>query len=86
MMRNLLQQASSRRNRASILSIYSLVFRLLFVLSGPLVGMLADKMGLRPTFGVLAGLFTLTLVPAAYFFYSILPVTGGYTKRQGPQG
>ncbi len=81
MMRNLLQQASRRRNRASILSLYSLSFRLLFVLTGPLVGIAADTLGLRPTFAVLAGLFTLTLVPAAYFFYSMLPDSGRTLSR-----
>ncbi|MGW8312742.1 MAG: MFS transporter [Desulfuromonadales bacterium] len=48
-----LQQQSERHERASILSLKSLVFRLGFVLTGPLVGILADHTGLSFCFLVL---------------------------------
>jgi predicted MFS family arabinose efflux permease len=72
-MRNHLQRAGRRRNRASILSLHSLSFRLLFVATGPLVGMAADHLGLRPTFIVLAMTFTVLLLPAAWLFLRTLP-------------
>jgi MFS family permease len=48
-----LQKQSDRHERASILSLKSLVFRLGFVITGPLVGVLADRSGLSLTFLVL---------------------------------
>jgi MFS family permease len=72
-MRNHLQQASRRGNRASILSLQSLAFRVAFVATGPLVGMSADHLGLRPTFSLLAGLFAVVLLPAAWLFLRTLP-------------
>ncbi|OEU60037.1 MAG: MFS transporter [Desulfuromonadales bacterium C00003094] len=74
-MRNHLQRASRRSNRASILSLHSLAFRILFVVTGPLVGLSADHLGLRPTFGVLAILFTAALLPGAWLFLRTLPET-----------
>ncbi len=68
MLRHRLQQGGSRDNRASILSLKSLVFRLFFVCSGPAVGKLADTAGLRPTFLLLAGVLLLALAPAALAF------------------
>jgi MFS family permease len=72
-MRNHLQRASNRSNRASILSLHSLAFRVLFVATGPLVGLSADHLGLRPTFGVLAILFAVALLPGAWLFLRTLP-------------
>ena len=72
-MRNHLQRASRRSNRASILSLHSLAFRVLFVATGPLVGLSADHLGLRPTFGVLAILFAVALLPGAWLFLRTLP-------------
>jgi len=48
-----LQKQSDRHERASILSLKSLVFRLGFVITGPLVGVLADRSGLNLCFLVL---------------------------------
>ena len=45
-----LQKQSARHERASILSLKSLVFRLGFVITGPLVGILADHSGLSLCF------------------------------------
>lgn len=74
-MRNHLQKASRRSNRASILSLHSLAFRLLFVATGPLVGLAADHLGLRPTFGLLAAIFAIALLPGAWLFLKTLPTT-----------
>jgi MFS family permease len=63
LLRTRLQNVSSRENRASILSLKSLIFRLLFVASGPLVGHLADTAGLQPTFLLLAVVFAVALIP-----------------------
>ncbi|MDP3429545.1 MAG: MFS transporter, partial [Desulfomicrobium sp.] len=68
LMRSRLQALSTRRNRASILSLHSLAFRLGFVLTGPLVGLLADNQGLSVTFLALAGFFALTLPLAGKSF------------------
>ncbi|WP_319548852.1 MFS transporter [Desulfogranum marinum] len=80
-MRNHLQHAGSRRNRASILSLHSLVFRFLFVLTGPLVGLAADNYGLRPTFALLAFMFVVFLVPLSRLFLATLPAGPGRTSR-----
>ena len=48
-----LQKQSERHERASMLSLKSLVFRLGFVITGPLVGVLADHSGLSLAFLVL---------------------------------
>jgi len=45
-----LQKQSARHERASILSLKSLIFRLGFVITGPLVGILADHSGLSLCF------------------------------------
>jgi len=68
LLRTRLQNVSSRENRASILSLKSLIFRLLFVASGPLIGHLADTAGLQPTFLLLAAVFAVALVPLSYFY------------------
>ena len=74
LLRQHLQRASERSNRASILSLKSLAFRLLFVLTGPLVGLLADHAGLQPTFLLLAGIFLLALIPLSRSFLRHLPL------------
>ena len=76
-MRNHMQKASRRHNRASVLSLHSLAFRVMFVVTGPLVGLSADHLGLRPTFGLLAGLFALLLLPGAGLFLRTLPKPPG---------
>ncbi|MGE4441117.1 MAG: MFS transporter [Desulfomicrobium sp.] len=68
LMRSRLQALSTRRNRASILSLHSLAFRSGFVITGPLVGLLADTRGLSTTFLLLAVFFALSLPLAAQSF------------------
>jgi len=63
-----LQQRSRRSERASILSLKSLLFRSGFIVAAPLVGALADRVGLSGTFlALLAGLLLL-LLPLGWKF------------------
>ena len=48
-----LQKQSERHERASILSLKSLTFRLGFVITAPLIGMMADRSGLSFCFTIL---------------------------------
>jgi len=55
------QSESASANRAATLSLQSVSFRLFFVATGPLVGMLADSVGVRQTFHLLCYAFLITL-------------------------
>lgn len=68
MLLNHAQQQIPSANRAGILSLQSLVFRIAFVCTGPLVGRLADKVGVQQTFLLLCFAFTLILPPVAWLF------------------
>ena len=61
-------EVTEEESAADILSLHSLAFRLGFVLTGPLVGLLADSHGLSTTFYVLAGFFALALPVAVRNF------------------
>lgn len=67
-LRHHIQRGGKRGNRASLLSLKSLCFRLLFVATGPLVGYLADHAGLHATFLLLAGAFAIVLLPLGLLF------------------
>jgi MFS family permease len=73
MMLNLTQKECPSDNRAGILSLQSLCFRLLFVCSGPLVGMLADRAGVSQAFHYLLYAFLIILPPLAFLFLRNLP-------------
>jgi len=73
MMLNLTQKECPSANRAGILSLQSLCFRLLFVCTGPLVGMLADRGGVDQAFTYLLYAFLLLLPPLAWLFLRTLP-------------
>ena len=73
MMLNLTQKESPSANRAGILSLQSLCFRLLFVCTGPLVGMLADRAGVRQAFHFLLYAFLIVLPPLAFLFFRNIP-------------
>jgi hypothetical protein len=61
---------SSRR--AAILSLQTFVFRLLFAVSGPLVGMLADASGVQQAFRYLLLVFLIVLPPlVVVYLYSM---------------
>jgi hypothetical protein len=51
-----------------MLSLQSLCFRLLFAVTGPLVGMYADARGVGKTFRLLFIAFLLLLPPLVYLF------------------
>jgi cyanate permease len=76
MMLGLTQKECPSANRAGILSLQSLCFRLLFVCTGPLVGMLADKAGVQQAFYFLLCAFLLILPPLAWLFLRSLPQDG----------
>ncbi len=73
MMLNLTQKECPSANRAGILSLQSLCFRLLFVCTGPLVGMLADRNGVTEAFRYLLYAFLLVLPPLVFLFFRSLP-------------
>jgi MFS family permease len=62
------QAESPSANRAGILSLQSLCFRLLFACTGPFVGKLADSVGVRQTFHILLYAFLAVLPPLAFLF------------------
>ena len=68
MLLNHAQQEIPSANRAGILSLQSLCFRLSFVCTGPLVGMLADNFGVQRTFLLLCFTFAVVLPPVAWLF------------------
>lgn len=72
MMLNLTQKECPSANRAGILSLQSLCFRLLFVCTGPLVGMLADRAGVHQAFHYLLYAFLLVLPPLLFLFFRSL--------------
>lgn len=73
-MRHFLQNEAPSSRRASILSLKSLLFRLLFVITGPPVGMLADTAGLATTFLLVGAiLFAVLSVLALFFFRHVGP-------------
>jgi len=55
-------------NRAGMLSLQSLCFRLLFALTGPLVGMYADAHGVGQAFRLLGGVYLVLLPPLIWLF------------------
>ena len=67
------QGESPSANRAAILSLQSVSFRLLFVCTGPLVGRLADSAGVRQTFQLLCYAFLITLPLVAILFLKNVP-------------
>ncbi|MBK5277104.1 MAG: MFS transporter [Desulfuromonadales bacterium] len=59
---------SPSSHRAGILSLQSFCFRLMFAISGPLVGLLADASGVRQTFRYLLVGFLVLLPPLAFVY------------------
>ena len=62
------QTESPSANRAAVLSLQSVSFRLLFVCTGPLVGRLADTAGVQQAFHFLLYAFIVVLPPLAVLF------------------
>ncbi len=67
------QKESPSANRAGVLSLQSLCFRLLFACTGPLVGWLADAVGVRQVFQILFYAFMIVLPPLVFLFVRSLP-------------
>ncbi len=68
MLLNHAQQEIPSANRAGILSLQSLCFRFSFVCTGPLIGLLADTLGVQQTFMLLCYVFAVVLPPVAWLF------------------
>lgn len=78
MLLNYAQQEIPSANRAGILSLQSLVFRLSFVCTGPLVGILADNVGVQRTFLLLCVAFAIMLPPLAWLFLRQIAMGGSH--------
>ena len=65
--------AAPADDRASVLSLNALGFRLAFVACGPAIGALVDRIGLEPALGVLAAAFGLALAAALGVFVRAHP-------------
>ena len=55
---SVIQEEAPSQDRASVLSVAALLFRLSFVLAGPPIGILVDTVGMETTLVVLAAVFT----------------------------
>jgi MFS family permease len=62
------QNESRSGNRASILSLQSLAFRIAFIITGPMVGRMADRMGVQQSFHYLLYGFLVTLPLLSWLF------------------
>ena len=67
-MRNHVQIESPSANRAAVLSLQSVSFRVCFACVGPFVGKLADSVGVQQTFHLLMYAFLIALPPLAIMF------------------
>jgi MFS family permease len=63
-----MQEDAPGEDRASVLSLAALLFRLAFIAVGPLIGALADRAGLDATLGVMGVLFTVAALAALGLF------------------
>ena len=70
------QKETPSANRAGILSLQSLSFRLCFACTGPLVGMAADASGVRHAFQLLFFAFLVVLPPLCWLFLRHQPREG----------
>jgi len=68
MMLSHVQRETPSANRAALLSLQSLTFRLCFACVGPSVGRLADGVGVQRTFHLLMYAFLILLPPLAFLF------------------
>jgi MFS family permease len=68
MMLGHVQRETPSANRAALLSLQSLAFRLCFACVGPYVGRLADRVGVQQTFHLLMYAFLILLPPLAFLF------------------
>ena len=72
----LMQADAPDEDRAGVLSLLALLFRLAFVAAGPPIGALVDRVGMETALGVLAVGFAVTSVTALALFLRAHRVTG----------
>lgn len=70
-LRHFLQKEGTRENRASLLSLKALTFRLGFVVTAPFIGLLADSSGVQETFLTLAAPISLAVLLSSLYFYKV---------------
>ncbi len=75
------QKETPSANRAGILSLQSLCFRLLFACTGPLVGMMADGGGVQHAFRILSYAFAIVLPLLAILFLRNLTTSSVGSSR-----
>jgi len=73
-----IQSESPTANRAAILSLQSVSFRICFACTGPFVGKLADAVGVQQTFHLLLYAFLVTLPFFSFLFLRNSPGAKGY--------
>ncbi len=78
-LRHYLQKEGARKNRASLLSLKALTFRLGFVVTAPFIGLLADSDGVQQTFLALTVPISLAVLLTSLYFYKI---TGSLSDNQ----
>ena len=66
-----MQEDAPAEDRASVLSLAALLFRLSFVLAGPAIGALVDRLGMDAAFPVLAVAFTAAALIAWLVFVRV---------------
>ena len=64
----LMQADAPDEDRAGVLSLLALLFRLAFVAAGPPIGALVDRLGMETALGVLAAAFTVAGATALVLF------------------
>jgi MFS family permease len=79
----IMQEHAPGEDRASVLSLAALLFRLAFVVVGPPVGMLVDRAGMTAALGALAVAFTATTLAALAAFTRAHRGVGGALSRPG---
>ena len=70
-LRHFLQKEGARKNRASLLSLKALTFRLGFVVTAPFIGLLADSSSVQETFFVLTIPIGLATLLGTLYFYMV---------------
>jgi MFS family permease len=70
-LRHYLQREGERKNRASLLSLKALTFRLGFVVTAPFIGFLADGSGVQTTFLILTAPVCIAFLLSSLYFYKV---------------
>src|SRR4029453_15490163 len=77
-----MQQDAPPGGRGVVLSVATLVFRLSFVVAGPPIGAMVDRLGMETALGVLA----VVLGALAFLAFRTFSVAGGSARRRGGGG